>query len=94
MAISKDDVLRVAHLARINLTEEELNIFSEQLEDILSFIDKLKNLDVSSVKPTNHVLNLHNISRADSPKPSLKQEETLKNAPDSFRNHFKVPKII
>jgi len=94
MPISKEDVLKVAHLARINLSEEELRLFPGQLEAILDFIDKLKQLDVSSVKPTSHVLGIKNILRADTPKESLKKEDVLKNAPESAKGHFKVPKVI
>ncbi|MEK7877749.1 MAG: Asp-tRNA(Asn)/Glu-tRNA(Gln) amidotransferase subunit GatC, partial [Pseudomonadota bacterium] len=54
MAISRDEVVKVAHLARIDLTEEELLLFSRQLESIVEFIDKLKELDVSGVLPTSH----------------------------------------
>lgn len=94
MPISKDDVLKVAHLARIELSEQELELFSRQLESILDFIDKLKRLDVSSVNPTSHVLDVKNILRPDSIKKSLENKSVLKNAPKSLKDHFKVPKVI
>ena len=94
MAISRDDVLKVAHLARIDLSEEELELFSAQLESILEFIDKLKRLDVSNIKPTSHVLEMQNILRADVPRASLDKEAVLRNAPESLKGHFKVPRVV
>ncbi len=94
MAISKDDVIKVAHLARIDLNEEELLLFSGQLEPILEFIDKLKRVDTADVLPTSHVLEIQNVLRADAPKPSLNKEEALENAPETLKGHFKVPKVI
>lgn len=94
MAISREDVLKVAHLARINLSEEEVNLFSGQLEDILEYIDKLKELDTSNIKPTSHVFDIQNVLRKDTPKQSLSKEDALKNSPLSLRGHFQVPKVI
>lgn len=94
MAISKVDVVKVAHLARIHLNEEELGLFSKQLESILEFIDKLKHLDVSQVKPMSHVLEVGNVVRPDIQRPSLERDDVLKNAPLSQKGHFQVPKVI
>lgn len=94
MPISKDDVLKVAHLARIELSEEELKLFPKQLEAILDFIDKLKTLDVSSIKPTSHVLDVKNVLRTDTVKKSLEKKSVLKNAPRSLKDHFQVPRVI
>lgn len=94
MAISKNDVIRVAHLARIGLNEQEIELFSGQLESILEFVDKLKRLDVSNIKPTSHVLEMQNILRADVPMASLDKEAVLRNAPESANGHFRVPKVI
>lgn len=94
MAISKNDVLKVAHLARINLSEDELGLFSKQLESVLDFIDKLKKLDVSSVSPTSHVLDVKNIVRPDTPKKSLEKDNVLKNSPKSLKDHFQVPRVV
>jgi len=94
MAISKKDVQYVADLARIELTEQELNKFSKQLENILEYIDKLKEVDISGVLPTSHVLNIKNVFRDDVVKPSIKIEDFLKSAPKKEDTFFKVPKVI
>ncbi|OGX24517.1 MAG: asparaginyl/glutamyl-tRNA amidotransferase subunit C [Omnitrophica WOR_2 bacterium RIFCSPHIGHO2_02_FULL_45_21] len=94
MAISKNDALRVAHLARIDLTEDELRLFARQLESIIEFIDKLKELDVSSVSPAAHTPVLKNVLRPDTIKDSLSKEAVLGNAPKSLKGHFLVPKVI
>lgn len=94
MIISKDDVLKVANLARIELNQEELNLFSGQLESVLEFIEKLKKADVSSVQPMSHILDIQNVLRADVPKESLPNALALKNAPESLKGHFRVPKVI
>lgn len=94
MAISENEVLKVARLARIGLNPDELKLFSGQLEAIIEFIDKLKEVDVSSVKPTSHVLDIHNVLRQDIPKSSLPKEAVLNNAPESLKGYFKVPKAI
>lgn len=94
MAISKDDVLRVAHLARIELSEEELTLLSRQLVAIVEFIDKLKALDVAGVKPMAHVLEIQNVLRRDGAKDSLSREAALQNAPEGSRGHFRVPKVV
>ncbi len=92
--ITKKDVEYVAHLSRINLSEKELEYFTQQLEDILNYINKLKQLDVSKVAPTAHVFALKNVFRKDVAQPSLKTEETLKIANEKQGNFFKVPKVI
>lgn len=94
MAIDKETVKYVAHLSRIELEPKELDKLSGQLKDILDFIDKLKKLDVSDIKPTSHILPVNNVLREDSPKPSLPLEKTLMNAPLKEGNFFVVPKII
>ena len=94
MAISKDDVLKVANLARISLSDEELKLFSGQLESILGFIDKLKTLDISNTEPTSHVLGVSNVLRPDKLSPPVNRDEILKGAPDKLKEFFRVPKII
>lgn len=94
MDISKDTVKYVAHLARIELGDNELNTFASQLNDIIHYIDQLKALDVTGIAPTTHVLPLKDVKRKDELKPSLAAEEALKNAPLKEENYFKVPKII
>jgi aspartyl-tRNA(Asn)/glutamyl-tRNA(Gln) amidotransferase subunit C len=92
--ISRDDLKYVAHLARLNLSEKEIEHFTVQLEGILKYINKLKQVDVSNVEPTSHVFPQKNVYRQDELKPSLPIKEALKNAPAKEGDFFKVPKII
>ncbi len=94
MAIKKDDLKHVAHLARIDLDQAELDLLSRQLEDIVNFIDVLKQVDVTGVTPTSHAVSANNIFRDDSPVVSLSTEEALDNAPMKKDNFFGVPKVI
>jgi len=94
MKITKEQVEHVAKLARLAITEEETERYSQQLSNILTYIEKLKELDTSKVEPTSHVLPMKNIFREDEVEPSLPREEVLKNAPDRTEEFFRVPKII
>lgn len=94
MPVSRDDVEYVAKLARIELTEEEKNTLTSQLNSILGHIEKLSELDTEGVEPTFHVFDVRNVFREDEVSPSLPTEEILKNAPVRDGNFFKVPKII
>jgi len=94
MAIDKDTVKYVAHLARIELQDIELEKLSRQLHDILGFIDKLSVLDVSQVKPASHILPISNVLREDEPRTCLSPDKALENAPSKSGNFFSVPKII
>ena len=91
MAISRDDVLHVAGLARLELTEEEVERFREQLNAILDAVGKVAELDLSDVEPTAHPLDLINVWAEDEPRPSLSVEEALANAPDREGDFFRVP---
>ena len=92
--IDKKDVEYVAWLARLELSEEEKERFTRQLDNVLEHAQKIKSLEVGEVKPTSHVLPLKNIMRDDEIKPSLSQEEALCNAPRREGGHFVVPRII
>ena len=94
MAIDRDTVKYVAHLARIKLNDQELDLLSRQLEDIVNFIDKLRELDIAGVKPTSHILPVKNVFRQDKPAQSLNAKEVLSNAPKHKDNFFIVPKVI
>jgi len=91
MAISRDEVLHVARLARLALTEEELDRFAGQLDAILEAVGKVAELDLADVEPTLHPLALSNVLAEDEPRPSLSVEEALANAPDSEDGAFRVP---
>lgn len=88
------DVKYVAHLARISLTAEEEEKFGAQLKNILGYIEKLNQLDVSHIEPTAHAVPLVNVFRKDEVRPSLSNEEALRNAPAKANGLFVVPKIV
>ena len=94
MAAAQIDVKYVAHLARLHLTPDEEKKLGAQLGDILGYIEKLKKLDVTNVDPTAHPVPLVNVTRPDEVRPSLPQEEALRNAPKQDRGLFIVPKIV
>lgn len=94
MAISKDTVKYVAHLARLELEPKELERLAVQLEDILTYIEKLNSADVSHIAPTSHILPLVNVFREDAIKPSLDVSAVTANAPQKQNNQFLVPKVI
>jgi len=88
------NVKYVAHLARISLTPEEEQKIGAQLNSILGYIEKLKEVDVTGVEPTAHAFPLVNVTRPDEPRPSLSNEEALANAPAHANGLFIVPKIV
>jgi aspartyl-tRNA(Asn)/glutamyl-tRNA(Gln) amidotransferase subunit C len=88
------DVKYVAHLARIALTPDEQQKFGAQLSNILGYIAKLNELDVSQIQPTAHAVPLVNVFRPDEVRPSLPNDEALRNAPASANGLFMVPKIV
>jgi aspartyl-tRNA(Asn)/glutamyl-tRNA(Gln) amidotransferase subunit C len=94
MADAPIDVKYVAHLARISLSPAEQEKIGAQLGNILGYIEKLKELDVSQVDPTAHAVPLINVTRADEIAPSLSNEEALLNAPARANGLFLVPKIV
>jgi aspartyl-tRNA(Asn)/glutamyl-tRNA(Gln) amidotransferase subunit C len=91
MAITRDDVLHVAGLARLEIPEGEVEAVREQLGAILEAVGKVSELDLSEVEPTSHPLDLVNRWAADVPRPSLPREEALRNAPDPEDGSFRVP---
>lgn len=94
MSISKKDVEHVAKLARLELTEEEKALYTEELNAVLGFMDTLNQLDTSDVVPTSHVLDIKNVFREDVMEPSMEPEEVVANAPAAKDNQFRVPKIM
>ena len=93
MAITREDVLHVAKLARLELSEEELERMREQLSAILKAVGKVAELDLEGVEPTAHPLDLVNVLAEDEPRPSLPREEALTNAPDPEDGFFGVPAV-
>ncbi|MDK2882702.1 MAG: aspartyl-tRNA(Asn)/glutamyl-tRNA(Gln) amidotransferase subunit [Bacillota bacterium] len=94
MKISMAEVEHVARLARLELTPEEKEKFTHQLNDILEFAAKLQAIDTEGVPPTSHVLNLKNVWREDEVHDWLTQDEALANAPAASDGCFQVPRII
>ena len=94
MKITKQEVEHVAKLARLELSEQEKEKVTDQLSNILTYIEKLNELDTTAVEPTSHVLDINNVMRDDVPGTSLPQERALANAPEKAAGHYKVPKII
>ena len=94
MAINRDAVKYTADLARIELSDRELDHFTGQLDRILAYMEKLNTLNVASLEPTSHVLEMKNVYREDVVKASLAASEAIKNSPAKENSLFKVPKII
>ena len=88
------DLSRVVKLARIELTLEEERRLAPQLSEVLKYIEKLNELDVSGVEPTAHATPLSNVMREDEPRDSLSQQDALRNAPKAANGLFVVPKIV
>ncbi len=94
MKITREEIEHVAHLSRLNLSEDELEKMTHQLDNILSYIDKLNELDTQSIEPTTHAFSISNAFRDDEVKNSLSQEESLKNCKKKSDEAFIVPRII
>jgi aspartyl-tRNA(Asn)/glutamyl-tRNA(Gln) amidotransferase subunit C len=89
--IERDQVLHVARLARLRLTDEEIERMSRELSTILDHIEKINELDLDDVEPTSHVIDVENVLRPDEPRPSLPRERALEPAPDATEDGFRVP---
>jgi len=88
------DIEHVAHLARLELTDAEKTKFAAQLKDMLAYVAKLGNVDVTGVEPTAHAVPLTNVLRPDEARPSIDPALILNNAPESARGLFIMPKIV
>jgi aspartyl-tRNA(Asn)/glutamyl-tRNA(Gln) amidotransferase subunit C len=90
--LSRDQVLHVARLARLELSEAEIDAFSGELSKVLDYVETIEQLgDLADVPPTSHVIDVENALRADEPRPSLPRETALENAPDAAQGGFRVP---
>ena len=94
MKITKEEVEYVAHLARLDFSEEENAKFTSQLNDILMYMEKLNQVETSGIEPMSHAITLQNAFRDDVVKESLTHELSLANAPDARGPFFRVPKVI
>jgi len=88
------DVAYVARLARINLSEDEAKIFQKQLDDVLKYVEKLRQVDVTGVDEAAHGLSVFNVFRADAPRDWFTAKEALSNAPRQANGLFVVPKVV
>jgi aspartyl-tRNA(Asn)/glutamyl-tRNA(Gln) amidotransferase subunit C len=89
--IDREQVLHVARLARLALSDEEIERMAGELSGILEHVDRISGLDLDGVEPTAHVVALENVLRADDPEPSLPRERALESAPDTADGAFRVP---
>ncbi len=89
--LSRDQVLHVARLARLEITEAEVERFSGELSKVLDYVETINELDLDGVEPTSHVVAVENALRADEPRPSLPVEAALESAPDPALGGFRVP---
>ena len=94
MALTREEVLHVAELARLSLSPEEIELFTVQLNEILEYVEKLQELDTSGVAPLAHVIPLFNVFREDQVRESLPLDAVLENAPAREDGNFLVPRVI
>ncbi|MBI2082330.1 MAG: Asp-tRNA(Asn)/Glu-tRNA(Gln) amidotransferase subunit GatC [Deltaproteobacteria bacterium] len=94
MKLSPDEVKKIVELARLEMNSVEMEKYSTQLSNILSFVEKLNELDVSGIEPTAHAISVPTPMRNDEPAKFKNQEEVLSQAPDREGRFFKVPKVI
>lgn len=94
MGIDRKEVEHIARLARLDLSEEEKEMFAEQLTDIVDYVEKLKELDVDKVEPTCHIEEMTNRFRKDRPGEELSKEKATANAPESEAGQFRVPLVV
>ncbi|MBF0746198.1 Asp-tRNA(Asn)/Glu-tRNA(Gln) amidotransferase subunit GatC [Gemella sp. 19428wG2_WT2a] len=92
--ITKEQVEHIAHLSRLEVKEEEMEVCTEQLEKIVTLVEKLSSVNTDNVEPTYHVLDLMNVFREDISQTGLDKEKVLKNAYEKEAGQFKVPTII
>jgi aspartyl-tRNA(Asn)/glutamyl-tRNA(Gln) amidotransferase subunit C len=94
MKITKEEVVHVAKLARLNLNDDAIEVYTKQLGDILTYMDTLNSVDTKDVPPTSHAIFINNAFREDEVKASVSVERALANAPQSDDGSFVVPKVI
>lgn len=93
MSIDIEEVKHIAHLSRLELTDEEAKLYSGHLSRILDYAEKLKELDVDNVPPLSHPLPMKNVYRGDRVEASLPNEDALSNAPEKDGPYFRVPRV-
>jgi len=94
MKITEEEVVHVAKLARLNLDEKAIALYTRQLGDILDYMETLNGVETGGVPPTSHAISINNAFRDDEVKPSVSVERALENAPEAEDGSFVVPKVI
>lgn len=94
MKISLDEIRHLAHLSRLEFSEEEMKDMQGDMDKILGFVDKINELDLEGVEPLIYLSEERNVLRADESKSILSKDEALKNAPDKDTDYFRVPKVL
>ncbi len=94
MPVNKNEIEHIAKLAKLEFSDEELDDFTIEMNQILEYVEKLNELDTTDVEPLVHPIEDVNVFREDKLKESIKTEEALKNAPDRTDTYFRVPKVI
>lgn len=94
MALTREEVLHVAKLARLSLMPDEIEVFTRQLNDILAYVEKLQELDTEGVAPLAHVIPVFNVFREDAVREGLARDVALENAPAREEGAFVVPRVI
>lgn len=94
MKLSREEVMQIAELAKLSLTEGEIAAYAEQLSAILEYASRLEQLDTADIPPTANVLPLQNVMREDTVRPSLPREQALANAADAIEGQFRVDAVL
>ena len=89
--IDREQVLHVARLARLRLSDEEVERMADDLSSILEHVERINELDLDGVEPTSHVIDVENVLRPDEPRPSIERDRALAEAPDAAQAGFRVP---
>ena len=92
--IKRDDVIYISKLARLEMSDKEIDAFTGQIDDILEYMKKLNELDTDNVPPTSHVIDVKNVTRKDVVSEYTDRDEVLENAPDKSDSFYRVPKVI
>jgi len=92
--ITRDDVIYIAKLSRLDINDSELDNYVQHLQQILKYVEKLNEIDTSNIEPTAHVLPMQNVTREDEIKESVTNEAAVKSAPDIENGFFHVPAVI
>jgi aspartyl-tRNA(Asn)/glutamyl-tRNA(Gln) amidotransferase subunit C len=92
--LDEAEVRRIARLARLHLTDDEVRVYAAQLTSILEYVELLRSLDTEGIEPLAHALPVTNVLRADELRSGLSHEQALANAPETERGHFRVPAVL